>query len=279
VSTGGRLFLDVGSSRIKGGWYAPPPACDGGGENSLFPLTTAQLAEPDALAAFVHRGRPGDAWRGDLRQWLGNLPPALTTWLATVHPRVADEVDALLQESGRAASRRLTYRDLPLEIRVERPERVGVDRLLAAVAVNRVRAPHTPAITVDAGTAITVDLVESDGAFAGGAIAPGLALAASSLHGGAPQLPELQVTVAPPWRLGKSTEEALAAGIFWGTAGGIAELVRRVEPTSAEPAELYVTGGDAAVLRGALAEMLGRPLRHVPHLVLAGAALAADDPR
>ena len=72
--------------------------------------------------------------------------------------------------------------DLPLEVRLERPDMVGIDRLVDAVAVNRLRDAGRPAVIVDVGTAITVDLVSADGAFLGGAILPGIQMSARAMH-------------------------------------------------------------------------------------------------
>ena len=66
----------------------------------------------------------------------------------------------------------LTSGDLPLVVKLPRPDMVGVDRLLDALAANRLRTPGRPAVVVDVGSAITVDLVDADGAFLGGAILP-----------------------------------------------------------------------------------------------------------
>ena len=68
-------------------------------------------------------------------------------------------------------------------LRAPWPDMVGIDRLVDAVAVNRLRDAKRSAAIVDVGTAITVDLVSANGAFLGGAILPGIAMAARALHG------------------------------------------------------------------------------------------------
>ena len=67
---------------------------------------------------------------------------------------------------------------MPLVIRLPRPDMVGVDRLLDALATNRLRPPGRPAIVIDVGTAITVDLLSAEGFFMGGSILPGIAMSA-----------------------------------------------------------------------------------------------------
>ena len=96
---------------------------------------------------------------------------------------------------------------------------VGIDRLVDAVAVNRLREPGRAAVIVDVGTAITVDLVAADGAFLGGSILPGLAMSARAMHEFTDLLPLVDVSELsePPPALGTATEEAMRSGLFWGT--------------------------------------------------------------
>jgi type III pantothenate kinase len=122
-------------------------------------------------------------------------------------------------------------RRLPLEIEVDFPERVGIDRLLNAVAANAIRDLSQPAIIVNSGTAVTVDLVGGEGAFLGGAILPGILLSAKALHAETTTLPHVD-----PWKLlkdeppvlGKNTEAAIASGLYWGHLGAVRELVGRL---------------------------------------------------
>ena len=100
-----------------------------------------------------------------------------------MHRGAAARLSAVLADWAKQSGedcpiRQLTYRDVPLTIRVDEPARVGIDRLLAALAADRLRQRDRAAIVVDLGTAITVDLVDADGAFAGGAILPGIATSA-----------------------------------------------------------------------------------------------------
>ena len=71
---------------------------------------------------------------------------------------------------------------MPLEVELEHPDKVGIDRLLNAVAANRRRQEHVAAILVDAGSAVTVDYLDGNGVFRGGAIFPGFRLMARALH-------------------------------------------------------------------------------------------------
>jgi type III pantothenate kinase len=182
----------------------------------------------------------------------------LTKWLDS--HRVEDDVHVL------------THRDLPIRARVDFPDRVGLDRLAAAVAANLIRTRSRPAIVIDAGSAITVDLVAADGAFEGGVILPGFRMSAEALYG-ADLLP-LAVwspDEEPPIVVGKNTEGAIRSGLFWGAVGAVREIVNRTSAGLDTPPEVFVTGGDLRQLT----QQLGDEVTFVPHMVLAGIAVAA----
>ncbi len=148
------------------------------------------------------------------------------------------------------------------------PRRLGVDRFLALLG-GRVRYPARALLVVDAGTALTIDVLAADGTHLGGSIAPGLALMRQSLGRGTASLGE---AIAPPSlalnQLGSDTALAIESGILAAACGAIA--LRR-EQYAAMDARLLLTGGDAPQLADALtgAELL-------PDLVLEGLARYAD---
>ena len=113
--------------------------------------------------------------------------------------------------------------------------------------MNRLRTPGHPAIVVDLGTACTVDFVSADGAFEGGAILPGTTLSAAALHTGTATLPQLTTENidASPTVVGKSTQAAIASGIYWGLVGAVRELIARISDESTETPQLFITGGEA----------------------------------
>jgi type III pantothenate kinase len=131
-------------------------------------------------------------------------------------------------------------RTIPIKVRVPRPEAVGADRLLDAwAAVERYRAPL---IAVDLGTATTVDAVDADGAFMGGAILPGIDLGARALARGTAQLPEIDVADLPA-PIGRDTPSAIASGLVLGHLGAVRELVTRMRARLGGGATVIVTGG------------------------------------
>lgn len=134
---------------------------------------------------------------------------------------------------------------LPMPLDVEHPERVGADRVCAAAAgYARVKQA---CVVADFGTAITVNAVSDDGVFLGGAILPGLGLGARALAEQTAGLPGIQVS-RPATALGRTTEEALNAGLFFGARGAVRELTEALATSFGKWPKLIFTGGDAALV-------------------------------
>ena len=168
----------------------------------------------------------------------------------------------------------LSYRDVALTTSVSEPQQVGIDRLLSAFAASRVRQGDAPTVIVSLGTAITVDLLEADGVFAGGAILPGIAMSARALADDTDALPHVNPEqLQRPPALGKSTTAAIEAGLYWGAICAIRELVSQLSATQATSPQLFLTGGASRQVVDELADVVDIPVHHVPHLVLAGIAL------
>jgi type III pantothenate kinase len=189
---------------------------------------------------------------------------------ASVNPPATERLRQLASEVAPQAPLHLAAADFPIPIRNDttEPDRVGVDRLLAALAAyGRARGP---CIVVDFGTAITVNAVRADGAFVGGAIFPGLAMMAQALWQRTAQLPEVPVPDAAP-AVGRNTSEAIAAGLLHGTAGAVSNLIIVASEVVGSGAKIFLTGGDAA----RVAAFLPSDCRDIsPDLVLEGLLIA-----
>lgn len=159
--------------------------------------------------------------------------------------------------------------DLGLQIDYDDPKRVGIDRLLAAAAAFAMAPSAHGAIVADAGTAITVDLIDTAGTFLGGAIAPGLRLMLSSLRAGTSLLPAIELGEDAPL-VGKNTPDGMRAGVLHGAAALVDGLCLRMGESLPTPLQRTLTGGDAI--------RLFQQTRHFDHcepaLVLYGLALA-----
>src|SRR3990172_3629367 len=121
-------------------------------------------------------------------QWCGKQLPGDADWLiSSVHRGATDQLGAAATEHGARLSRiwtvrQITFANVPLVVEVDAPERVGMDRLMGAVAADRLRPADRAAIVVDLGTATKLCLLTDVGAFVGGAILPGLAMSAWALE-------------------------------------------------------------------------------------------------
>lgn len=242
-------------------------ACDVGNSSIHFASITGDEAGD------VHVSRIGElADLGpQLAQIWEQIPAPRKLVAASVNPTGLKALEAAAQEAlGQAVL--VIGRDLPLPIDTDlpHPEAVGVDRLCAAVAAfDRL---GVACVVADFGTAITVDCVNDEGVFLGGAIMPGLALGAAALHGNTAQLPQVQL-VEPDWVYGKNTEQAIVGGLIFGARGALRELVEAYATELGHWPPVIVTGGDARLIAGdpnesALVQAI------VPDLVLRGVAAA-----
>lgn len=139
---------------------------------------------------------------------------------------------------------------LGIEINMERPEEVGADRLVNAVAAHA--AYGGPLIIIDFGTATTFDVVDGEGTYCGGAIAPGPNLSMEALHMAAAKLP--RVAIARPRQgqvIGKTTVAAMRSGVYWGYVGMIEGLVRRIKDEFGSEMTVVATGGLAPLFNEA----------------------------
>ncbi len=144
--------------------------------------------------------------------------------------------------------------EIGIRILVDRPEEVGADRLVNAAAAHALFGG--PRIIVDFGTATTFDVIDVDGNYIGGTIAPGINLSLEALHQAAAQLP--RVAIGRPERvIGKNTVQAMRSGIFWGYVGLIEGTVARIRGELGTPAGVIATGG-LATLFADCCPVLGR---------------------
>ena len=193
--------------------------------------------------------------------------------MASVVPRLSVAVE-------RVAARRsiplvaATAGSVPLAVRVDRPDDVGADRLVNALAAARLYG--TPAVVVDFGTATTLDCVAADGAYVGGAIAPGLELGLEALASKTAKLPRIEL-VAPDRAIGRNTVHAMQAGTVFGYQALAAGLLDRVRGELAEANGVEPASVKAILTGGLSAAPWARSLRGIdaidPELTLKGLAI------
>ena len=156
---------------------------------------------------------------------------------------------------------------VPMPVLTDHPEKVGTDRLVNALAAFEITKNWT--IIVDAGTAITVDVVNNNGAFLGGIIAPGMGISSKALRDYTAVLPEISAK-RPKNVVGKNTEDAIRSGIYWGTVGMISKLISLFcDELECQPA-VIATGGDAQLLASEIPAIT----TVLPYLTLEGIKVA-----
>jgi type III pantothenate kinase len=132
-----------------------------------------------------------------------------------------------------------------VKIAIDQPEQAGADRIVNAAAV--VALYGGPAIVIDFGTATTFDVVSADGAYRGGAIAPGIQIAHDALVEHAARLHKVDL-VPPPCAIGSNTIHAMQSGIFWGYVSLVEGLVARLKKAMGDEKIMVIATGGLAPL-------------------------------
>ncbi|PIS29357.1 MAG: pantothenate kinase [Candidatus Marinimicrobia bacterium CG08_land_8_20_14_0_20_45_22] len=131
--------------------------------------------------------------------------------------------------------------DLGLKLLVDEPNQLGADRLCDIVAAKALLS--CPLVVIDVGTATTFDVLDANGNYIGGAIAPGLVIAATNLVQKAAQLYGVEIT-APEHIIGKNTREHMQSGIFIGHIAMIEGMIERIRSEMAvDSLSILITGG------------------------------------
>jgi len=224
------VVVDVGNTRVKWGHCDP----------SRRRIDTV-LSLPDEP----------DVWSVELNGWqaAGLIPKRDSCWvLSSVVPTRSERLAAWLKQQGQRVVRLEKASQLPLTVALAKPDHVGIDRLLDAVAAKAQLPQGQGAILVDAGSAVTVDWLDEEHRFCGGTIFPGLRLMTTSLHDYTALLPLIEIPDPLPALPGEDTRKAMQVGIFHALRGGIDRIIDRlVQQAKTNPA-LYITGGDARLL-------------------------------
>jgi type III pantothenate kinase len=144
--------------------------------------------------------------------------------------------DPLVVETGVKTGVRIRYED---------PRAVGADRIVDAAAVQRLYGG--PACVVDFGTATTFDAINTDGDYLGGAIAPGISIAAEALFLHTAKLPRVDLQ-RPPAAIGRNTVHAMQSGLFFGYVALVEGMVKRFRDELGPKMKVIATGGLAEVV-------------------------------
>lgn len=239
----------------------------------------AHIDEQAVIASMLAALRPwlatgvGQTTQPTVTQFSEMKPAVQRRWLvSSVQRSMEAALRSCVSELGAYDYRLVTHCDLKLEIAVEYPDQVGVDRLLAASAAQEA-SPGRSLIVIQAGSAITVDWIEPPRRYCGGAILPGVPMMLRLLSHAADLLPEVAARelFELPSLPGKNTSAAMTLGVSSAVVGGVQHLIERYRQRHGSDTLVVLSGGDGPRLTPHIAQ----PVQVIDHLVLRGLARLA----
>ena len=246
------LAIDIGNTNVTIG------AFDGDELKATFRLTTDTKRMPDEYALAVSQLLPmrGVSSKSVTAIALCSVVPPLTPSFVQL---CEDYFDTTPLEIGAGTK-------TGIRVKYDSPRDVGADRIVDAAAALSLYGG--PAVIVDIGTATVFDAVTVNGDYLGGAIAPGIQIAADSLFHTTAQLRRVELT-APAAAIGKNTVHALQSGLVLGYAELVKGMIRRFDEELGGNAKIIATGG----LAGVVVDEVGMFDAVDPNLTLTGLRL------
>ncbi len=225
------LAFDIGNTNVKAGVF------EGDKLRANFNLATHVSQMPDEYAVFIlnllrQRGiEPASITEGAM----SCVVPPLTTTFSELYQQYFD-IKPLVVGPGMKTGIRIRY---------ENPRELGGDRISNAAGALSLYQP--PIIVVAMGTATAFDTISKEGDYLGGAVAPGIAIAAEALYTRTAALPRVELT-RPKQAIGSNTPAAMQSGIIFGYAGLIDGIVERIQKELGKKAMVVATGGYAEII-------------------------------
>jgi type III pantothenate kinase len=225
------LTIDIGNTNITLGLY------EGEELGPRWRIRTIHDKMPDEYGIlldqlFRHEGCNLEQIQGAS---ISSVVPPLTQTFEQVCRRYVGQEPLVVDAGVRTGVR----------IRYDNPREVGADRVVNAAAVCVLYG--VPACVVDFGTAATFDAVSADGDYIGGAIAPGIGIAAQALFERTAKLPRVELT-RPPAAIGQNTAHAMQSGILFGYVGLVEGMVARFKAELGPNTRIVATGGLAEII-------------------------------
>jgi type III pantothenate kinase len=220
------LTIDIGNTNITLGLY------EGEARRAAWRLATEHERMPDEyglqlLGLLAHAGVEASRLSGAVMASV--VPPLTPTFLTACASYL--RIEPLVVDAGVKTGVRIRYDD---------PKAVGADRVADAAAARKLHG--TPACVVDFGTATTFDAISAEGDYLGGAIAPGIGIAAEALFHRAAKLPRVDLA-RPPTAIGRNTVHAIQSGMVFGYAGLVEGMVARFRRELGAETKVIGTGG------------------------------------
>jgi type III pantothenate kinase len=225
------LTIDIGNTNITFGLY------EGVTLGPRWRIRTIHEKMPDEYGMlmdqlFRHRGcRPEQVTGAAIASV---VPPLTPVFVEACREYVGQE--PLVVDAGVRTGVRVRY---------DNPREVGADRVVDAAAVRALYG--TPACVVDFGTATTFDAVSAEGDYLGGAIAPGIGIAAQALFERTAKLPRVELS-RPPSVIGRNTPHSMQSGLLFGYVGLVEGMVARFREELGPDMKVIATGGLAPLI-------------------------------
>ena len=223
------LAIDSGNTNIVFGVYDGADVLRGSWRASTDAKRTADEYAVWLIQLMTLEGLTPEDVDGAI---IANVVPATMHALKTLCTRYFKVAPLVIGEPGTA---------IGIEVRMARPDQVGEDRLVNAVAAHA--RYGGPLILIDFGTATTFDVIGEDGAYEGGVIAPGINLSLEALDRAAAKLPRIAIKEPPQQVIGQATIPAMESGAYWGYVGLIEGLVARIKAEDGRAMRVVATGG------------------------------------
>jgi type III pantothenate kinase len=225
------LTIDIGNTNITLGLYA------GEELGPRWRLATDHERMPDEfglqlVGLMSHAGKSNSDLSGVC---LASVVPPLTGKVVEACRRYLGQ-EPLVVDAGVKTGVRIRYED---------PRAVGADRIVDAAAVQRLYGG--PACVVDFGTATTFDAISKEGDYLGGAIAPGIGIAAEALFLRTAKLPRVDLQ-RPPHAIGRNTVHSMQSGLLFGYVALVEGMVKRFRQELGAETKVIATGGLAELI-------------------------------
>ncbi|MEM7367311.1 MAG: type III pantothenate kinase [Bacteroidota bacterium] len=203
-----------------------------------------------------------------LTNLLQEMPPSLRIQIAwTSVSRIADLSDLKIWQRFERHPYFLPINQQtswPIVNKYASPETLGTDRIVGVIGARAIQ-PEGPILLIDAGTALTFELLDRDNHYLGGGISPGIQMRLRSLHEFTARLPLITATPAAPL-VGNTTESCIQAGVVGGIFAEVKGLIQQYRSHFGEDLSVFLTGGDMSYF-----EKLGKNINFAdPNLILRG---------
>jgi type III pantothenate kinase len=251
------LVVDVGNTNTMFGVYD----LTSGDLKSTIRAATRRDRMPDEWYAILAPVFASDGIRGaDIEAMIiSSVVPSVTRWLSVMG-------EIRLRVTPVIVSVDL---DLGLPIDIENPHEVGADRIVNSIAA--IHRYGAPVIAIDFGTALNFDVINAEGHYIGGSLAPGLVIALEAMTSRAAKLFSVELT-APPTAIGRNTTHAIQSGLVLGYVSLVEGMIQRISAELGDKPTVVVTGGYAEII----ADQSALIDAHAPDLTIDGLRLVYE---